>query len=65
MLGEALPPTTELEEALQNGVYLCRLGMVFLPEEEMWKKVYDPDQSKFKVSVCAQARSRARAVCSG
>lgn len=52
MLGEDLPPTTELEDALQNGVYLCRIGMALLPKDEMWKKVYDLDQSKFKVCVC-------------
>lgn len=51
VLDEDLPPTPELEDALQNGVYLCRIGMLLLPNEEMWKKVYDLDQSKFKVYI--------------
>ena len=49
VLEEELPPTVKLEDALQNGVYLCKLGMILLPSDEMWKKVYDLDQSKFKV----------------
>lgn len=48
-MGEDLPPAAELEDALQNGVYLCRLGMTLLPNEDMWKKVYDLNQAKFKV----------------
>ena len=40
---------TELEDALQNGVLLCRLGIKLLPDDPMWKKVYDIDQTKFKV----------------
>ena len=51
VLEEELPSDVKLEDALQNGVYLCRLGMVLLPNDEMWKKVYDLDQSKFKVGV--------------
>ena len=54
MLHENLPPTLELEDALQNGVYLCKLGMVLLPDDELWRKVYDLDQSKFKVNCKAE-----------
>lgn len=43
-----LPPVTELECALQNGVILCRLGMRLLPDDPMWTKVYDIDENKFK-----------------
>ena len=50
VLQESLPPVTELEGALQNGVVLCRLGMRLLPDDPMWAKVYDLDQSKFKVN---------------
>jgi hypothetical protein len=44
----SLPPATELESALQNGVVLCRLGMKLLPDDPMWSKVYDLDESRFK-----------------
>lgn len=49
VLNEELPTVLELEDALQNGVYLCKLGMILLPEDDLWKKVYDLDQSKYKV----------------
>lgn len=49
VLSETLPTALELEDYLQNGVILCKLAMKFLPDEPMWKKVYDIDQSKFKV----------------
>lgn len=49
VIGEELPPVLVLEDALQNGVYLCKLGMALLPHDELWRKVYDLDQSKFKV----------------
>ena len=45
----SLPPATELEAALQNGVILCRLGAKLLPDDPVWGKVYDMDESKFKV----------------
>ena len=50
MLGETLPPVTELEDAFQNGVILCKLGMKLLPDDPAWRKVYDLDLEKFKVS---------------
>lgn len=49
ILNEELPSSLELEDYLQNGVLLCKLAMKLLPDEPMWKKVYDLDQSKFKV----------------
>ncbi len=49
MIKEDLPSVLELEDALQNGVYLCKLGMALLPGDELWKKVYDLDQTRFKV----------------
>ena len=52
-MDEELPSALELEEYLQNGVLLCKLAMKLLPDEPMWKKVYDLDQSKFKVHTCA------------
>jgi hypothetical protein len=52
VLDEELPSALELEEYLQNGVLLCKLAMKLLPDEPMWKKVYDLDQSKFKVRTC-------------
>ena len=49
LLNEELPSVLELEDYLQNGVILCKISMKLLPDEPMWKKVYDLDQSKFKV----------------
>ena len=49
VIKEELPSVLDLEDALQNGVYLCKLGMILLPGDDLWKKVYDPDQSKYKV----------------
>ena len=50
VLEVTLPSAVEFESALQNGVILCRLGMKLLPDDPMWSKVYDLDESKFKVS---------------
>ncbi|XP_075447395.1 ras GTPase-activating-like protein IQGAP2 isoform X4 [Ascaphus truei] len=49
-LVEELPPTTELEEGLRNGVYLVKLGKFFAPEMISEKKIYDVDQTRFKRS---------------
>ena len=49
ILMETLPPVTELEDRLSNGVLLCALGKKLLPNDPMWKKVFDQDQAKFKV----------------
>ena len=46
---EELPSTTELEENLRNGVYLAKLANFFCPEQVSYKKIFDPDQSKYKV----------------
>jgi Ras GTPase-activating-like protein IQGAP1 len=49
-LGEDLPPTTELEEGLRNGVYLAKLGNFFSPKVVSLKKIYDREQTRYKVS---------------
>uniref|UniRef100_A0A669D6I7 IQ motif containing GTPase activating protein 2 n=1 Tax=Oreochromis niloticus TaxID=8128 RepID=A0A669D6I7_ORENI len=49
-LEEDLPPTTELEEGLRNGVYLGKLAMFFAPKMVSEKRIYDRDQSRYKVS---------------
>eukprot|EP00079_Xenopus_tropicalis_P032482 XP_017946253.1 PREDICTED: ras GTPase-activating-like protein IQGAP2 [Xenopus tropicalis] len=49
-LVEELPPTTELEEGLRNGVYLAKLGRFFAPKVISEKKIYDVDQTRFKRS---------------
>lgn len=48
-LEEELPPTTELEEGLRNGVYLSKLAKFFAPKDVSEKKIYDRDQSRYKV----------------
>lgn len=48
-LGEELPPSTELEETLRNGVLLAKLGHCFAPAVVPVKKIYDPEQTRYKV----------------
>ncbi|XP_030049120.1 ras GTPase-activating-like protein IQGAP2 isoform X3 [Microcaecilia unicolor] len=49
-LAEELPPTTELEEALRNGVYLVKLAKFFAPKMISEKKIYDVEQVRYKRS---------------
>lgn len=46
---EELPPTTELEEGLRNGVYLAKLAKFFAPNLVSDKKIYDVKQERYKV----------------
>ncbi len=46
---EDLPPTTELEQALRNGVILCKLGHYCAPDVIPYKKIYDLDESRYRV----------------
>ncbi|NXY35897.1 IQGA3 protein, partial [Pomatorhinus ruficollis] len=47
-LGERLPPPMELEETLRNGVLLAKLGHCFAPAVVPLKKIYDPEQTRYK-----------------
>uniref|UniRef100_A0A8C3UAF5 IQ motif containing GTPase activating protein 3 n=1 Tax=Catharus ustulatus TaxID=91951 RepID=A0A8C3UAF5_CATUS len=49
-LGEELPPSTELEETLRNGVLLAKLGHCFAPAVVPLKKIYDPEQTRYKAA---------------
>ncbi|KFP01273.1 Ras GTPase-activating-like IQGAP3, partial [Calypte anna] len=49
-LGEELPPPTELEETLSNGVVLAKLGHSFVPTVVPLKKIYDLEQQHYKAS---------------
>uniref|UniRef100_A0A8D0H7B2 IQ motif containing GTPase activating protein 2 n=1 Tax=Sphenodon punctatus TaxID=8508 RepID=A0A8D0H7B2_SPHPU len=49
-LSEELPPTTELEEGLRNGVYLAKLAKFFAPKLVSDKKIYDVEQIRYKRS---------------
>ncbi|KAH0628012.1 hypothetical protein JD844_008660 [Phrynosoma platyrhinos] len=49
-LDEELPPTTELEEGLRNGVYLAKLAKFFAPKLVSDKKIYDVEQIRYKRS---------------
>lgn len=53
-LGEGLPPPTELEETLRNGVLLAKLGHCFAPAVVPLKKIYDPEQTRYKVRLWHQ-----------
>uniref|UniRef100_A0A7N9AQ89 IQ motif containing GTPase activating protein 2 n=1 Tax=Mastacembelus armatus TaxID=205130 RepID=A0A7N9AQ89_9TELE len=50
-LEEDLPPTTELEGGLRNGVYLGKLANFFAPKMVSEKRIYDKDQARYKVEV--------------
>ncbi|XP_070586362.1 ras GTPase-activating-like protein IQGAP3 isoform X2 [Erythrolamprus reginae] len=47
-LKEPLPPPTELEESLRNGVTLAKLGHFFSPEACPLGKIYDLNQARFQ-----------------
>lgn len=47
-LRESLPPTTELEENLRNGVYLAKLGHFMAPNVLPLNKIYDTEQRRYK-----------------
>ncbi|XP_039219977.1 ras GTPase-activating-like protein IQGAP2 isoform X1 [Crotalus tigris] len=49
-LDEELPPTTELEEGLRNGVYLAKLAKFFAPKLVSDRKIYDVEQTRYKSS---------------
>ncbi|KAM8921493.1 ras GTPase-activating-like protein IQGAP3 [Pelodytes ibericus] len=49
-LNEELPPPTELEESLRNGVILAKLGHFFAPELVPLKKIYDCEQMRYKAT---------------
>ncbi|NWR73781.1 IQGA2 protein, partial [Centropus unirufus] len=49
-LEEELPPTTELEEGLRNGVYLAKLAKFFAPNVVSDRKIYDVEQTRYKRS---------------
>uniref|UniRef100_A0A8C5RL87 IQ motif containing GTPase activating protein 3 n=1 Tax=Laticauda laticaudata TaxID=8630 RepID=A0A8C5RL87_LATLA len=47
-LKEPLPPPTELEENLRNGVTLAKLAHFFAPDAFPLGKIYDRDQARFQ-----------------
>lgn len=47
-LRESLPPTTELEENLRNGVYLAKLAHFMAPNVLSLNKIYDIEQRRYK-----------------
>uniref|UniRef100_A0A0B7B822 Ras GTPase-activating-like protein IQGAP1 n=1 Tax=Arion vulgaris TaxID=1028688 RepID=A0A0B7B822_9EUPU len=47
-INEELPPTTELEEGLRNGVYLAKLANFFAPAVAPLKKIYDKELTRYK-----------------
>ncbi|XP_064899014.1 ras GTPase-activating-like protein IQGAP3 isoform X1 [Columba livia] len=49
-LSEELPPPTELEETLRNGVVLAKLGHCFAPTVVPLKKIYDREQTRYKAA---------------
>ncbi|XP_006818327.1 ras GTPase-activating-like protein IQGAP1 [Saccoglossus kowalevskii] len=47
-INEKLPPSTELEEGLQNGVFLAKLSHFFAPKIVPLKRIFDKDQSRYE-----------------
>jgi hypothetical protein len=48
-LKSELPPASELESALRNGVIVAKLALFFAPEKIKEKNIYDLDEKVFKV----------------
>ena len=48
-LNTELPPASELEGALRNGVVVAKLAMFFAPDVVKQKNIYDFDESIYKV----------------
>lgn len=50
VLGEPLPPATQLEESLRNGVYLARLAHILTPEDVPLNRIYDRELKRYKIA---------------
>ncbi|CAG2055300.1 unnamed protein product, partial [Timema podura] len=50
VLKEKLPPTTELEENLRNGVYLAKLANHIAPEVVPLSRIYDIEQKRYNIA---------------
>lgn len=49
-LREELPPTTELEENLRNGVYLAKVAHFMEPDKLPRNKIYDIEQKRYAIA---------------
>ena len=49
-INEQLPTTTEVEEGLRNGVFLAKLAHFISQDLVPLKRIYDRDQTRYKVS---------------
>lgn len=47
-ISEEIPPSTELEESLRNGVTLAKLAHYFAPDKVPARKIYDKDLKRFE-----------------
>lgn len=50
VLGEPLPPATQLEESLRNGVHLARLAHILTPEDVPLNRIYDRELKRYKIA---------------
>ncbi|XP_054279057.1 ras GTPase-activating-like protein IQGAP1 [Macrosteles quadrilineatus] len=50
VLREELPPCTELEEYLRNGVILAKLGNIIAPETVPKNRIYDQDLKRYRAA---------------
>ena len=63
---EEIPQSTELEEALRNGVILCKLGHYYAPEVVPLRRIYDIQETKYRVSgvcMCGGGGGGGESVC--
>lgn len=57
LLRTPLPSVEDLEERLRNGVVLVQLGKVLLPNDPIWSRAYDLDESRYTVNMPVHCRS--------
>ena len=57
-INEELPASVELEEALQNGIFLAKLGHFMSPDVVPLKKIYDKDFLRYKVTATRMSHHR-------
>lgn len=50
VLKEPLPPCTELEDSLRNGVILAKLGHLIVPNVVPYSRIFDADQKRYKAA---------------
>lgn len=53
-IGDELPPATELEENLRNGVYLAKIAHFCAPDLFSVTRIFDADQRRWREQVTGE-----------